>query len=149
MHDQLYVGVTGHAGPIDAAMRAAGFDIYGVSAGPYGVIVHFAEMPSPEQAQTALALIDAHDPVFLSVDKTQITADGVDFATVKVRAPKPGAAPVTLVITPSGGDPVTQAVDLIDGVGTVEIDSIDPQVITVTVQDGDNRTTDSIEIGAV
>lgn len=96
-----------------------------------------------------LATVQAHDPVFLAVDRETISADGVDAAIVTVSAPKAGAAPVVLQIAPSAGDLVEQPVDLVGGVGTVEIASVDPQVVTVSVRDGAARTSDRIDIQVV
>lgn len=95
------------------------------------------------------AIIDAHDPVFLSVDKDQIDAGGVDSATVTIQAPKPGPAAVTLVIAGTVSDDQAVAVEFTDGVGQVEISSDDPQIITVMVQNPENRTADSLTIMAV
>lgn len=133
-----------HLGALDTALRAAlpgkviGASTYGPSR-PISIFVDDSASGADETA--ALANAAAHDPVFLTVDKTAITADGVDAATVTVRAPKPGAAAVTLLVN---GSPVP--VTLANGVGAVEVASLDPDTITVSVQDGDNRSTDTITI---
>jgi hypothetical protein len=91
-----------------------------------------------------LGAVSAHDPVFLSVDKATITADGVDAATITVSAPKQGAAAVTLLVN---GSPVP--VTLTAGIGTIQISSADPATITVSAQTPANRTTDTLSIKAV
>lgn len=141
MHDELFAGVNAEVGALDAALRADGIGITGVSAGPYGIIVHLL---SADDAGAAAGVVDAHDPVWISVDKTLISADGSDTATITVRAPKAGAAPVTLLV-----DGVSTPVMLTDGVGTLSVAAADPGVIDVSVEFPANRTTDTLEILAV
>lgn len=93
---------------------------------------------------SATALVTAHDPVFLTVDKTTIKADNVDAATVTVSAPKANAAPVTLLI---GGNPI--AVTLINGTGSFQISSAVPTLITISLQNPQNRATDVLIITAI
>src|SRR5690349_3598734 len=61
------------------------------------VLCRLDDSATPGDLATADSVAAAHDPVFLSVDKAIIAADGVETATITVLAPKPGAAPVTLV----------------------------------------------------
>jgi hypothetical protein len=109
------------------------------------VRLHLEDAATPADETTASDLALAHDPVFLSVDKTTITAANppTDMATVTVRAPKPEAAPVTLLVA---GAPVP--VTLVGGVGTVTISSADPASIAVSVQNPANRSTDELVIEA-
>jgi hypothetical protein len=93
--------------------------------------------------RAALAAANAHDPVILSVDRTSIPADGATEAVVTVRAPKPGAAAVSLLVA---GSPI--AVTLTNGVGTIRITSADPASIPVSVQNPANRSTDSLTVEA-
>lgn len=142
MHDQLYGGIKAETGALDAAIRAAlGDVITGVSTGPYGVRVHFVAEPDEATLSSAQSVVDAHDPVFLQVNKTTITADGADEAVVTVTTPKAGAAAVTLDIN-------GQAV-AVDETGQVAIASLDAQTITVSVQNPANRSTQMITIKAV
>jgi hypothetical protein len=99
---------------------------------------------SPQETLDAEIAIDTHDPVFLSANKRQITADGLDTAMITVTAPKPGAAPVTLDIN---GQQVP--ITLIDGIGSQEITAIDPMVINVSVVNPENRISETIIIEAV
>lgn len=131
---------------LDAALRAAlGEAVAGISLGapdPEGrrLRVHFVEQPTPEQAADAAAVIAAHDPVFLSVDRDQIGADGADEATLTVLAQNP----VTLTI---GG----QDVELVPagGAAAVGITSDGPQTILISVKDGANRCASTVEVRAV
>lgn len=131
---------------LDAALRAALDDDYaGLSFGAVdldgsNLQLHFHEGPTSQAITTARLVADAHDPVHLSVDKATIAADGVDEATITVRA----ASPVTLDV---GG--VAVAVELADGVGEVGLTSADPRTIRVRVQDADNRCAQVLEVRAV
>lgn len=131
---------------LDAAIRAElGEAVSGISLGapdPEGrrLRVHFTDTPTPEQEAAAGAVIDAHDPVFLSVDKTTIQADGIDEAVVTIRA----ASPVTLIV--NGQD---VAVELENGVGELGVTSDGPQTIRIVVKDGVNRCLDVLEVRAV
>lgn len=75
----------------------------------------------PNQQTTWDGLVGAQDPVFIGQDKALVIADGTDFVTVTVNAPRPGAAPVTLQITQPSGQVVTQPVTMTSGVGSVQI----------------------------
>lgn len=103
----------------------------------------------PADDTAALNLAAAHDPVFLSADKTTIQANGTDLATITVNAPKSGAAPVTVVCTPTAGPQVTEAVPLVAGVGTMQFKSSVQGSYTLTVQNPSNRSTDALVITAV
>ena len=131
---------------LDAALRAVlGEAMTGISVGAQDaegrcLRVHYVDLPTPEQEAAALAVVAAHDPVFLSVDKTTIQADGVDEATITVRA----ASPVTLLVAD-----VVVVVELENGVGEVGITSADPRTIFIRVQDADNRCAQVLEVRAV
>jgi hypothetical protein len=140
MHNELYPDAIANTGGLDAALRAAGIGIAGVSTGGYGVIVH---LDSADDIAAANAVVAAHDPVFLSVDKQLILADGLDEATVTVRAPKPGAAAVSLLV-----DGVAYPVTLTDGAGTFTIASSDPLTFEVSVANPENRSADALIIQA-
>lgn len=87
------------------------------------------------------AIMQGHDAVFISADKTQITADDTDFATITVKAPKPGAASVRLLVN---GTPVP--VSLVAGAGIIQLTSKDAGSIVVSVENPANRCLDSITI---
>lgn len=93
---------------------------------------------------TAANLAAAHDPVHLSIDKTTILANGTDAATVTVRAGKPGAAAVTLLV-----NGVDWNITMANGLGVDTLTSLDPVVITISVKNPDNRSTDVLTIEAV
>lgn len=68
---------------LDTALRAdLGAAIVGMSAGPYGVRVHFAAAPSPAEAARAQAIVMAHRSLALTADKTVLQADGSDTAVI-------------------------------------------------------------------
>lgn len=133
---------------LHAALKTAlGAKCYGIST--YGpgrdISIWLDDTAAQADLDTAAALAAAHDPVSITVDKTTILANGADAATVTVRAGKPGAAAVTLLI-----NGVTDwAFTLTDGVGTDTLVSLDPATITLTVKNGSNRSTDSLTIEAV
>ena len=135
-----------HTLALDSALRAVlpgktiGVSTYGPER---PVSIWLEDSAAESEMTTAEALAAAHDPVFLTVDKTHIAADGVDTATITVSASQSGA-PVTLVVA---GTPVS--VTFINGIGTVTITSADPATIPVSVQDPANRTTDSYSIEAM
>src|SRR5260221_4206158 len=138
--------VTIHTLALDSALRAVlTGKIIGVSTyGPERPVSLWLEDSATDlDVTSAETLATAHDPVFLSVDKAHIAADGVDTATITVSASQSGA-PVTLVVA---GTPVS--VTLINAIGTVTITSADPAAISVSVQDPANRTTDSYSIEAM
>jgi hypothetical protein len=107
-----------------------------------------AIVASDEKIVELSALLDppiaAHDPVFISADKTVITANGIDAAIITVSAPKQAAAAVSLLVAGT-----IVPVSLTNGVGTVEIASDDPASILVSVQNPTNRCLDTITIEAV
>ncbi len=109
------------------------------------VHVHLDDSATAADETAIASIAQAHDPVFLSVDKTAIAAANppTDAATVTIRAPKAGAAPVTLLVA---GSPVP--VTLVGGVGTLAISSADPASIAVGVQAPANRSTDQLVIQA-
>lgn len=102
----------------------------------------------PADDQTALSLIAAHDPVFLSVDKGGIRANGIEVATITVEAPKNGAAAVSLVCTPDIGPAVVEPIVLVNGVGVTQFKTAIAAIYTITVQNAANRSTDSLTIKA-
>jgi hypothetical protein len=136
-----------HPAALDAVLRAAlPGRVVGVStydpARPISIWLDDSATPDDETSASGLAA--AHDPVFLSADRQSIAADGSDAAILAVNAPKPGAAPVTLLVAGTAV-PVT----LTDGVGTLSIVSADPTTIAVSVQNAANRSTDQLTIQAV
>lgn len=136
-----------HTGALDTALRLAlPGKITGVST--YNALqplsIWLDESSSAEDESVAANITLAHDPVFLSVDKPTIQANGTDTATVTVRAPKPGAAAVTLSV-----NGVEYPVALVDGAATEPISSLDPITITITVKNPANRSTDMLTIQAV
>lgn len=74
---------------LDAALRASlGAAIVGMSAGPYGVRVHFAAAPTPAEAAQAEAIVSAHRSLTLTADKRTLQADGVDTAIITCADPR-------------------------------------------------------------
>jgi len=114
-----------------------------------GIYLNMADTAQPADDATAQNIATAHDPIYLTVDRTSIPADNSTPATVTVRAPKSGAAAVTLSIASPGGQTVTQLVTMVAGVGTVAITSPISGAINVSVQNPSNRSTDTITIQAV
>lgn len=76
----------------------------------------------------------AHDPIFLSIDKTTINADGIDTATLTVMVTKVNAAAV--IITINGVD---YLLAFTNGVATVQINSADPGTFVISVKNPTNR----------
>jgi hypothetical protein len=134
------------ASALDTALRAAlrgkvvGISTYGPS---QSISIFLDDSVTRGDEATTLATAAAHDPVILSADKLTITANGSDTATVTVNVPKPGASAVTLLV---GGLPVP--VTLTDGVGSIQITSADPATIQISVQNPENRTTDTLIVEA-
>lgn len=140
------------SGALDTALRAAlGARCYGLSTYGAGrdISIWLDDSATATDQSQAGSLAAAHDPVFLTVDKTTIQRGGTDAATVTVNAPKIGAAPVTLAVSTNGGAPVDWPVTLVGGTGTDKLTSLDPATITVTVKNPANRSTDSLTIKAV
>lgn len=136
-----------HEGGLNAALVAAlGSKCHGMST--YGpgrdISIWLDDTAVQADKDSAAALAAAHDPCFITVDKTSIIGDGIDVATVTVRAPKPNAAAVVLLVN---NTPIPVNMNL--GTGTIQIASSDPAVVTVTLQNPQNRTTDSLTIEAV
>jgi hypothetical protein len=136
-----------NAAALDAALRSAlpgkvfGVSSYG-SSRPVSIWLDDAATPSDET--TALALAAAHDPVFVSIDKTTFQANGTDAATISVAAPNPGSAPVSLLV---GGTSVP--VSLSGGLGSITLTSADPVQLTVGVQNSENRFVGQFVIEAI
>lgn len=135
-----------HSDGLTAALKSAlGADkALGIST--YGndrpISIWLADSATNADQQQAAAIALAHDPVFLSVDKSIIAANGLDTAMIYILAPKPGAA-VTLLI---GTTPV--AVILDKGIGAISLVSSDPASIPISVQNPANRTTDTLIVEA-
>jgi hypothetical protein len=121
-----------------------GAAITGISTKPTECIVHFADTPTEQNLIDAQAIVTAHDPVFLTVDKLTLIPDESDTVLISVSAPKTGAAAVTLVI---GMDEV--AVTMADGAGSVELTALDAGTIDVTVKTGTNRNNETLRLVAV
>lgn len=107
-----------------------------------------AVLTAPQEI-TAQNIFNAHDPVFITADKTGIQSDGSDTATITVNAPKPGAAAINLICTKPDGTTIVQAVALVGGVGTTTFKTKIEGTYTITLQNAANRTTDSLTIQAV
>ena len=135
-----------HTGALDAALRAAvpgmviGVSTYGPSR-PVAIWVQDSVSPADEIALHAV--VAAHDPVSLTLDRPTIIADGSDMATVTIHTPRPDAAPVALVIAGA-----IVPVPLVNGLGTVMITSADPASIPISVQNAANRTTAQVIVTA-
>lgn len=104
---------------------------------------------SPADEVTVQGILNAHDPVFLTVDKVQVQANDVDTFTVTVNAPRPGAAPVSLTVSVNGGVAVVVPVTLTNGVGTSSFTAKDPGTITIAVQNPGNRYAGNLTVKAV
>jgi hypothetical protein len=87
------------------------------------------------QAVDVGGLLAAHFPCWLRLEKVEILADGMDAALVSVEFPSRANLDTTLVIT--HGTSVTEETLLLDGngKGAIEIVSITPGEILVTVKD--------------
>jgi hypothetical protein len=135
-----------HPAALDAALRAAlPGKVFGISS--YGSVrpisIWLDDSVTPVDEATAASIANGHDPVFLSVDRATIQANGTDAATITVSASRPGAAAVTLLVAGSAV-PVT----LSGGVGAIQIASADPASILISVQNPSNRSTDQITVEA-
>lgn len=112
-----------------------------------GVMLSFADQAQPADITNAQAIAAAHDPVFLSADKTSIQANGTDTVTILVQAPKQGAVPVTLSVSngssSSDWGPFTLNQS---GAGSDTFVATDPGVYVITVKNPANRSTDQITI---
>src|SRR5260221_7928032 len=88
-----------HTLALDSALRAAlPGKVVGVSTyGPERPVSLWLEDSATDlDVTSAEALAAAHDPVFLTVGKTHIEADGVDTSTITVSAVPAGAPPPLL-----------------------------------------------------
>lgn len=108
--------------------------------------IGMSDTAQPADDTIALNFAAAHDPVFLTADKTAIQANGTDTATITVTAPKSGAAAVTLVCTPPNGVLQTELITLVAGVGTMQFKSFVQGVFVIAVQNPANRSTDAITV---
>ena len=136
-----------HEKALHAALKAAlNSKCFGLST--YGpgrdISIWLDDSAGQADLDSAAALAAAHDPVYLTVDKTTITANGTDAATVTVRAGKPGAAAVTLLV-----NGVDWNITVTDGVGSDSLTSLDPVTITISVKNPANRSTDVLTVEAV
>jgi hypothetical protein len=147
-----------HLNALTAALRAAlPGKVIGVSAAhnsltgsvPSGsILVHVDDSTTPADETTIAGLVTAHDPVWISVDKPIIVANGTDAAAVTVYALKPGAAAVTLSVSINGGAPADWSIALTGGVGSDTLTSLDPATITISVKNAANRSTDTLTVRA-
>src|SRR5262249_37410467 len=135
-----------HDGALDAALRLAlpnktlGLSTYGPQR---PISIWLVDATTADDDSTAQGVAAAHDPEFLIANKTSIAADGNDAAAVGVFAPRLDAAPVTLLVN---GSPVP--VTLTAGAGSLQITSLDAQIITVQLQNPANRSSDQLSIAA-
>jgi hypothetical protein len=138
---------------LDAALRAAigpsvqGLSTYGKVSRP--VSVWFDDGTPKAVLDSAQAVVQAHDPVFLTADKTVVNADGVDIATIAVAAPKTGAAPVTIQCKKPDGTTITQLVTFAGGLGTIPFRTALPGDYVISVLNPGTRTTDQLTIKGV
>src|SRR5258708_22764250 len=109
--------------------KSSGISTYGDASNP--ISIWFFSPPVLADITTAQASCAAHDPVHLTVDKTTITANGSDMATVTVSATKQGAAAVKLSVSLNSGTPQDFPINLTNGIGSNTITSIDPCNTTV------------------
>jgi hypothetical protein len=123
------------------AARLIGLSTYGPGR---ALSIWLADEATAPDETAATALMAAHDPVFLSLDKATIQADGADVATVTIRTPRADAAPVLLLVNGQ-----LTPIPLLDGVGTLEIVSLDPARIVVALKSGSNRCVDQLEVQAL
>jgi hypothetical protein len=136
-----------NSGALNVALRAvlpgkvAGISTYELS---QPISIWLEDAATASDSATALNTVAAHDPVFLSVDKSTIQADGTDPCTVTVRAPKANAAPVTLLV-----NGIDYPMSLTDGVATDTLVALDPTTVIITVKNPANRSTDTLTIQAV
>ncbi len=136
-----------HTAALDQALKTAlPGKVIGVST--YGaerpIAVWMQDDTTPADDTAVQAILDAHDPVFLGMDKTLIRADGQDAVLLTIYAPRAGAADVTPVV--AGQDvPLT----LVNGLASDTLTALDPGAIIVTVKNGANRSTDSLMIQVV
>lgn len=108
----------------------------------------YLQNPVGGQQATWDGIVSSQDPVILTLDKPTMLTDGVDFVTVSVNAPKPGAAAVTLQVTLPDGSTQTQAVTMTGGVGSVQIKTQLFGSYSVTITGATNRTTDVLSFEA-
>lgn len=136
---------------LKAALAAAvdGISVYGPSRPIDMLWLGNAAILTAPQEVTAQAIFDAHDPVFLTVDKTSVLADGTDTAIISVSAPKVGAAGVTLICTKPDGGTVTQVISMTNGAGSTTFQTSLAGPYTITLQNPSNRTTDQLLITGV
>lgn len=139
-----------HLFALDLALRSAlpgkfsGASTYMVAPPDVFLTNTFTEADQP----TLDATVAAHDPVFITLSKTAIRADGLDSVTVTVTAPKPGAAAVILLVTSSAG--VTEwPFTLVNGAASDTLTALDPDLLTLSLKTPANRSTDSLTITAV
>jgi hypothetical protein len=142
-----------NAGGLDLALRAAlpgkanGVSGYGLGR---PISIWLDDSASGADETTALGLVAAHDPVFLSANKRTIEADGVDAVTITVRAPKPGAAAVTLQVSVNGGAATDWGpIALTDGVGSDALTALDPGLYSITVKNAVNRSAGTVTVEAI
>lgn len=136
-----------HEAALDQAIHSTigsmfiGLSTYG---GTRPISLWFEDAATPNDIMAATVILTTHDPVFLSINKTRIAANGLDAAIVTVRVLRLNAEPVTLLVNNA---PVL--ITLTNKIGTLEITSADPANITIAVQNPVNRTTDSLILEAV
>lgn len=149
MIHQKFDPVAYNAAALNRAFAAQfGSAIAGASQSPNAITVHFYDAPTEQQIDDAQAVIDAHDPVWASVDKTRITADGADEATITLTVPAPDVSGITATVQGAG----TSQDVAIDFTGTITnqlvISSTDAQIIMVTINEP-NRIVQTFRIEAI
>lgn len=137
---------TPNAGALDKALKSAfGAIVQGISFWGDGrpIEAYLSDDAVQATLDGTLAIMVAHDPVFITADKLAIKADDTDAATISVQAPRPVAAACVLSIN---GTPITVA--LVAGAGTIQITAKDAGPIAVFLLNGNNRNVDTISINA-
>jgi hypothetical protein len=133
-----------------AALNSSNTPTFSPSSNVAGAInLDMADAALSADDTTATNLAATHDPVFLSVSKTSIIADGIDSATITITAPKSGAAVVTLICNGPNGLSQTISPVLSGGVATDTFQTNIAGTYTITVQNPANRSTDQLIITAV
>lgn len=132
-----------NAPALDAAVRAsfpANYYGFSTGAGP-DAIFHFNDDTTPTELTQVEDIINAHDPVFISVSRSVLPSDNATPCLVSVQVVRVDAAPVTLLIN---GTPVS--VPLTNRQGSITIIAAASVPIVISLQNPYNRCVDVLNV---
>ena len=106
----------------------------GMSAGPYGTIIHLTDAATPQQISIAENALNGYWVLNVETDKQQIAADDVDTAIIRCADPQIGTlSTVNYHVLFDGIEYASGTAELVNGVVSLELTSDVPGRFVVVI----------------